>query len=360
VPSRVSRGPALAAFALVAFAATASAADIGDIRWTNDFRFYGDDTEFGGPYRDGQTILGGQLLSYFEIPVGERVTILAGGYADVRSGGDDDPNDSEPILSFRYKTGERSKFILGTLETENRHGLIDPIEISTLELTRPVESGLQYLAAGDDWSLDGFINWQRENTPEHREAFDYGFVGLWGLGAGFGAEAQVHGFHVGGQLYSAGEEVYNNAVFAPGLRWERKLPFVGDSRVRAMYLLSKTTEDDTHPDRPTEGDAVWLELSVRPWERTRLFAVLWQGTDFYAAEGDPNYGSQGTDPEYYQSDRDYKELGAEVTFPIEEKLKFTAEGRLHWIDDRSTEFSVRIYARVPISFVVRKAKGERR
>lgn len=360
MPSRLNRRAALAAFVLTAVALTASAADIGDIRWTNDFRFYGDDTEFGGPYRDGETLLGGQLLSYFEVPVGERVTILAGGYADVRSGGDDDPNDSEPILSFRYKVGERSKFILGTLETEKRHGLIDPIQVSTLELTRPVESGIQYLAAGDGWKVDGFINWQRENTPEHREAFDYGFVGDWNIGAGFGAEAQIHGYHVGGQLYDAGEEVYNNVVFAPGLRWGREFPVVGESRIRAMYLLSKTTEDEAHPDRETEGDAVWLELSVQPWERTRLFAVLWQGTDFYAAEGDPNYGSPGTDPDYYESDRDYKELGAEVSFPIEETLTFTAEGRLHWIDDRSTEFSFRVYARVPFSWVVRQAKGEGR
>jgi hypothetical protein len=350
----------IAALAFIACATTAAAADIGDIRWANDFRFYGDNTEFGGPYRDGETILGGQLLSFFEVPVGERITILAGGYVDVRSGDDDDTSDSEPILSFRYRTGERSKFILGTLETERRHGLIDPIQVSTLELTRPVEAGMQYLAAGDAWSIDGFINWQRLNTSEQREAFDYGFVGDWDLGAGFGAEAQIHGYHVGGQLYELEEEVYNNVVFAPGVRWKRELPVVGESRVRAMYLLSRTTEDDAHPDRPEDGDGVWLELSVQPWESTRLFGVAWQGEDFYAAEGDPNYGSPGTDPDYYEPERDYRELGVAVSFPVEEKLTFTAEGRLHWIDDRSTEFSVRVYARVPISFVVRKARGERR
>ena len=359
MPRKKIKGSALAALAFTLITTAVSAADIGVIRWTNDVRFYGDNTEFGGPYRDGETILGGQLLSFFEVPVGERITILAGGYADVRSGGDDDPNDSEPILSFRYRTGERSMFILGTLQTERRHGLIDPIQVSTLELTRPVESGIQYVAAGDDWSVDGFINWQRENTPEHREAFDYGVVAAWELGAGFGLEGQIHGFHVGGQLYDAGEEVYNNVVFAPGARWTRDFPIVGESRVRAMYLLSTTTEDEVHPERPTDGDGIWVELSVRPWERTRLFAVVWQGEDFYAAEGDPNYGSPGTEPAFYEPERDYKEVGAEVSFPIEEKLTFTAEGRLHWIDDRSTEFSFRVYARVPISFVVRQAKGQR-
>lgn len=355
----MSRGATLAALVFVTFAISASGADVGDIRWTNDVRFYGDNTEFGGPYRDGETLLGGQLLSYFEVPVGERITVLAGGYADVRSGGDDDPNDSEPILSFRYRISDRAKFILGTLETERRHGLIDPIQVSTLELTRPVESGMQYVGAGNGWKVDGFINWQRENTPEHREAFDYGFVGSWDVGAGFGAEAQIHGFHVGGQLYSAGEEVYNNVVIAPGLRWERELPVVGASRLRAMYLLSKTTEDDAHPERETEGDAVWVELSVRPWERTRVFAVVFQGEDFFAAEGDPNYGSPGTEPDFYERERDYKELGGEISFPVEERLTFTAEARVHWIDDRSTEFSFRVYARVPVSWVVRPAGGHR-
>ncbi|MGK2855911.1 MAG: hypothetical protein ACSLFQ_01760 [Thermoanaerobaculia bacterium] len=357
MPRRTISRAALAALAFTLFTTAVPAADLGDIRWTNDFRFYGDNTEFGGPYRDGETILGGQLLSFFEVPVGERITILAGGYADVRSGGDDDPNDSEPILSFRYRISDHSKFILGTLETERRHGLIDPIQVSTLELTRPVESGMQYLAEGDDWSVDGFINWQRENTPEHREAFDYGLVGAWELGAGFGLEGQIHGYHVGGQLYDAGEEVYNNVVFAPGASWTREFPVVGESRVRAMYLLSTTTEDDAYPERPTDGDGIWVELSVRPWERTRIFGILWQGEDFFAAEGDPNYGSPGTEPEYYEPDRDYKELGAEISFPIEEKLTFTAEARLHWIDDRSTEFSFRVYARVPIAWVVRKGRS---
>ena len=357
MPKKKIKGAALAALAFTLLTTAASSADLGDIRWTNDCRFYGDNTEFGGPYRDGETILGGQLMSFFAVPVGERITILAGGYADIRSGGEDDPNDSEPILSFRYRTGERSQFILGTLETQRRHGLIDPIQVSTLELTRPVESGLQYLAAGDAWTLDGFINWQRLNTPEHREAFDYGFIGAWELGRGFELEGQVHGYHVGGQLYAADEEVYNNVVFAPGASWTHELPIVGASRVRAMYLLSKTTEDDLHPERSTDGDGVWLELSAQPWKRARIFGVFWQGEDFFAAEGDPNYGSPGSEPGYYEPERDYKELGGEISFPIDNTLTFTTEARLHWIDDRSTEFSFRVYARVPISWVVRKGRS---
>ncbi len=322
-----------------------------DIRWINDFRFYGDNTEFGGPYRDGETILGGQLLTYFEVPVGEKTSILAGGYGDFRSGDDEHPHDSEPILSFRYRTGDRSRFILGTLETVRRHGLIDPLEVSTLELTRPVESGVQFTTVRDRWQGDFFINWQKLNTPEHREAFDYGLAASWNAGAGVSLLAQVHGYHEGGQLYDVGE-VYNNSVLAPGASYARALPWLGESAVRAFYLHSSTTRSHAYPERPEDGGGVWLELSAKPWERSRLFAIYWRGSDFYAREGDPNYGSVGTDPSYYRADRTYKELGGEYSFPIENGLTFTAEARLHWIDTRQTEYSWRLYARVPMEFVV--------
>jgi hypothetical protein len=336
---------------LLTAGAHAEQPDPGAIRWISDFRFYADNTEFSGPYREGETILGAQVSSVFEIPIGDKVSLLAGGFADFRTGDEDHPTDALPILSFRYVTGD-TRFIFGTLETVRRHGLIDPLQVSTLELTRPVETGVQLLSGGERWSLDAFLNWQKLNTPEHREAFDYGLVGSLSLGAGLALEVQAHGYHEGGQLHAVGE-VYNNVAFAGGASWEREFPVTGTAGAAAMFVWSRTSDVVANGNRPTDGEALWVQLFVRPWTGGEIQAVLWTAEDFFSLEGDPNYGSRGADPGLWITDRDYKELGVTHAFPMPNDTSLTAEARVHWIDDFSPEVSFRLYARVPVRFHVK-------
>jgi hypothetical protein len=321
-------------------------APAADVDWKSLLSFYGDDTEFGGPYRDGETILGGQLQTYLEIAVNDRTSVLAGVYADRRSGGEKFLDPIDPILSFRYRTGA-SRFVLGTLITERRHGLLDPLEVSTLELTRPLESGLQWLLATKRVQTDFFLNWQKLNTPDHREVFDYGVVAKAPLGAGFSIEGQAHGLHHGGQLYDVGP-VYNNIAWGPGIRYEHAVPIVGTFRAAAFRLGSSVSRDPVYRDRPTSGNGTLIRLGVSPWSRSELFLVDWRGHDFFAAEGDRNYASVGSDPSFYRADRKYRELGGSYRFASGPGVDFSTEARLHKIDDRQIEYSLRLLARVSL------------
>src|SRR5205823_13582199 len=49
-------------------------------------------------------------------------------------------------------------------------------QATTLELTRPVEYGAQWLERGRWLSADLFLNWQRLLTRQEREVFDAGGV----------------------------------------------------------------------------------------------------------------------------------------------------------------------------------------
>src|SRR5438093_10211204 len=111
--------------------------------WKSGAIFYGDNTEFFNPYRTGQTILGAQLQTYLSAVLGPRTEVIAGAYGNHRSGRSDFLDEVRPLLGFRYRT-QTSLGALGTLVTEDRHGYLEPLEVSTLEFTRPVEYGLQW------------------------------------------------------------------------------------------------------------------------------------------------------------------------------------------------------------------------
>jgi hypothetical protein len=233
---------------LIVIAAPARAADAA---WRNAVTFYGDDTEFGGPYRKGETILGGQFQSWIEVSLDQSASILAGVFGDRRSGGEKFLDRIDPILSFRYRVSS-GRFIFGTLDTLRRHGLLDPLEVSTLELTRPIESGLQWQIDSKRAAGDLFLNWQKLNTPEHREVFDYGGTLRVPLPAGFSAELQAHGLHHGGQLYDVGP-VTNNVAYGGGMAWRSE----GRTKpsLAVHELLSKTSRDPAFPGRPATGRA---------------------------------------------------------------------------------------------------------
>ena len=72
-------------------------------------------------------------------------------------------DEVRPLLGFRYRT-RTSLGVLGTLVTEDRHGYLEPLEVSTLEFTRPVEYGMQWREDRRQVGGEVFIDWQHLNT----------------------------------------------------------------------------------------------------------------------------------------------------------------------------------------------------
>lgn len=106
-------------------------------------------------------------------PLGPRAEALAGVFGDFRSCNEESAEAVEPVLSFRWRTAT-STAVMGTLITENRHGYLEPLQSTTLEITRQVEQGLQWIERRQRWQGEAYVNWQHLNTPDSREIFDYG------------------------------------------------------------------------------------------------------------------------------------------------------------------------------------------
>lgn len=326
---------------LILFLGVFSSVFADEVTLRNSLTFYGDNTEFFEPFRLRETILGQQFESFLEANTGARTLFQAGVFADHRSA-QSAITDVLPILSFRFHDND-SLGILGTLQTLRRHGMIEPLEVTTLELTRPVEYGFQWLQTGKAFRVDVFLDWQDLLTPDQRETFDYGGTAELPLEPFLSLQGQYHGYHVGGVTYPG--PVWNNFAAVLGPCFEVAGP--GDSKdsLALLGLTSKTLDLTTYPG-PEVGYAFYAKATVWLFPGFNLFGIDWVGKDYYSAEGDPNYNSLGYDGVYYRSDRTYEELGAQFLTEIESGIIFDAEVRSHWIED-SWANSFRFLVQVP-------------
>jgi len=331
------------------------AAPAQSLTWATSATLYGDNTEFFTPYRVGETILGGQFTSALRFRTGPRTAFHLGVFGDHRSGSDEFVATVLPIIRFQYHTGT-STGALGALFPERRHGFLEPLQVTTLELTRPVEYGLQWIERRRFWTGEAFINWQKLNLANQREAFDYGWVLAVRPAPFLSLESQLHGVHHGGQLFDAGVPVTNNSAAAFGAVLSDSLGWLGRSSLGGYWLRSSGNIDpDAPPGRPRKGHGWYLRASVAPRGWFELFSISWWGRDFLSAEGDNHYNSVGADPSYYRSRRKYWEVGVLRRTTIEGQVTLDGELRLHRLDNLRSialgksrwEYSYRLVVRAP-------------
>src|SRR5687767_8851799 len=179
-----------------------------------DVLFFGDNTEFRNPFREGETIFGAAAAVAVELPLSDRAALIAGGFGMRQYGSEAAFDLVRPVLSLRLRN-ERSTVFIGTLRSPRAadppgpdrtgpHGLLPPIQRETLAFERPYEASLQWIFAGDAFRHDAWINWQLLNTPAHRERFDVGIAGEARVTDTLAIPFQAHIVHEGGQLFAAG------------------------------------------------------------------------------------------------------------------------------------------------------------
>jgi hypothetical protein len=222
------------------------------------------------------------------------------------------------------------------------------MEVTTLELTRPIEYGLEWVQKNDFIHLDAFLNWQQLLSGADREIFDYGGSGQLPLVPTLIVEGQCHGYHVGGAEYPG--IVRNNLAAGLGLAFKPQLPVLGASSLEVLGLGSKDTNRPDYPG-PTYGEGIYTKLIVTPFDGWQLIGISWFGWDYMSEEGDSNYNSLGSDGVYYESNRTYEEVGLRRFVEIENGVTFDFELRSHWID-ASWANSFRIEAYVPFNIGV--------
>ena len=323
------------------------------------FLFYGDNTEFRNPFREGETVFGAAARVTAEIPLNGFVTVSAGGFGNQRFGSEDAFEQVRPVLSLTIR-GRRSSFVFGTLppiatdlpvgpDRNGPHELLPPLQRETLTFERPYESGLAWTFKGTDLRHHFWLEWQRLNTPEHRERFDGGLHASYRLSNLVSLPLQFHVVHEGGQLHQSGAVADSGAIAAGAI----VAGTIGSyaTTVEVFALGSRNVPDRSRPELSADGGAFFGRAAA---ERSgwRAHIIFWRGRNFMKDEGDPNYLSIARNGDRYRGTRDYSELGLTRRFTLARTAVFDASGRVHRVEGRY-EYSYRILSVVSASWKIR-------
>jgi hypothetical protein len=351
----------LAAVGMLPAAWPAGAAAQPRVTLGADLLFYGDNTEFRNPFREGETLLGTAVRLGADADISDRVTVTLGVFANQRFGADSAFELVRPVLSMTVR-GRRSTIVFGTLaparidrapgaDRMGPHGLLPALQRETLAFERPYEAGLEWTFDGSRLRHDVWIDWQRVNTPEHRERFDAGAAGEWRIAGPFAVPVQVHIVHEGGQQFASGP-VADSAAAAAGVKVSGRAGRAGAASIEAHALVSRFVPDRAARARDRDGKGLFgrAALEHRGW---RAHVLFWRGRHFIKDEADPNYLSVRRDGTLYPGIRDYSEAGLARTFRPAPGVTLFASARIHRIE-RHYEYSYRVLGTTVLRWPLRR------
>ena len=329
----------------------------------SDFLFYGDNTEFKNPFREGETIFGAAARVAAEIGLNDRVTISAGVFGNQRFGSDDAFELVRPVLSLTVR-GRRSSFVFGTLPAQTSaidigpdlggpHALLPALQRETLSFDRPYEPGLAWTFEGSKLRHHFWLEWQQLNTSEHRERFDGGIRTSYRLSDLVAIPVQLHVVHEGGQLYNSGV-VRDSSAVATGATLTGHTGETGDVYALSLDLLavgSLYVPDRGESDLSRDGIGFFGRAAVEHagW---RGHVIFWRGRNYIKHEGDPNYQSITRIGDRYIGTRDYSEAGLTRRFTLTPSAVIDVSGRLHRVEGHY-EYSYRILSVVSAGWKIR-------
>ncbi len=338
--------------------ATASAQEQLSIK--SDFLFYGDNTEFRNPFREGETIFGAAVRVSADIALNDRVTVSAGGFANQRFGSEEPFQQTRPVLSLTVR-GRRSSFVFGTLppattrmpagpDRSGPHGLLPALQRETLSFDRPYETGLAWTFEGSRLQHHFWLEWQRLNTSAHRERFDGGLSTSYRVADFVAIPVQLHVVHEGGQLYASGV-VADSSALATGAVFSGEVGQRYSGSVELYAVGSRYVPDRGRPDLSRDGVGFFGRASA---ERSgwRAHVIFWRGRNYIKDEGDPNYLSLERNGNRYRGTRDYAETGLTRRFTLAREAVLDVSGRLHRVEGRY-EYSYRILSVVSAAWRIR-------
>ncbi|HVM33262.1 MAG TPA: hypothetical protein VMU88_09030 [bacterium] len=310
-------------------------------RLTGQLGFYDDNEELADPFAGRQTLEGVRFQSAWTLATGPSTDLRLGVFLDNRQ---EDPQwvRLKPLLSFEYHQGG-TRLIMGTLQSQDRHGLLEPLEDPLLSFARPVEYGLQWLQKDEGFGADVFLDWQQVDQPGQDEIFDYGAVLTAPLGPAADLQMQLHAYHEGGRIFNI--RVVNNYNPALGLRLHQDLGFLGPSGLDLFAVTSSDFEGkfDLGPDW---GRGIYVKGRVTPGGWVELYGIYWNAQDFFSEEGDPQYNSQGNPASFYRADRVYAEAGLREDLKLE-TADLQAQLKSAWSDE-FWGWALRLTLEVPV------------
>lgn len=266
--------------------------------------------EFLGRFVDGYTLPGALIRPKLTYSPTDALFIEVGGHF-VKYSGKDKVQNLLPWFSSRYRFNDRFAVVVGNLNQNHQHGLLEQLWEPERMVTDRPESGLQFLYSAPRLNMQTWINWEQyiEKGDPFQEHFTAGVTGNYlayqnsTLSLSF--PVQLLFYHKGGEIDSSSLRVQTHANLAAG--WDLTINVDGERlkklNLEGYWLGYKAVTEDSNVYPFSEGHAYLMSAGIQT--RYSAFSLnYWNAFQFIAPKGRYIYQSvSDSDPAFTQADR---------------------------------------------------------
>jgi hypothetical protein len=261
----------------------------GELSFQFDNATFFKNNEYAGNIADGYTLTGAWIRPKLTYYPDDKLRVELGGNILKYNGKGD--YTVTPWFNVHYQPIQGLSIILGNLDNDRNHNLIEPLLEPERYLTAKPEAGLQVKYDAPRFSADAWIDWQQfiESGDPFQERFIFGAAGCWKIIDKYDAELSIpitfYGQHNGGEINNSNELAHTFTTITPGACFLQKLSnrFLKSWNLNSYYSLCTFPEDNSFFSQ-SSGWGFYASGGID----TRLGGVqaaYWHGHYFYTPQG---------------------------------------------------------------------------
>lgn len=282
----------------------------GEVNFRMESLGFFQNNEYLGSFVDGYTLPGALVRPKLTYAPTDALYIELGGQWTKYSGLDK-PVNVLPWFSARYRFTNHFAAVVGNLDQNNQHGLLEQLwEPERIYTDRP-ESGLQFLYSADRLNGQTWINWEQfiQKGDPYQEHFTAGVSGNLSVyqnqALTVKLPASILFYHKGGEIDSSDLRVQTHSNVSAGF----ELAIHAEGRhlqtinMNGYWLGYKAITEDSNTYPFGKGHAYLLETSAQINHSIISFSY-WNAFQFIAPKGRFLFQSiSDSDPSFTQADR---------------------------------------------------------
>ena len=261
----------------------------GELSFQFDNATFFKNNEYAGNIVDGYTLTGAWIRPKLVYYPDDKLRVELGGNILKYNGRED--YTLVPWFNVHYQPIQRLSIILGNLDNDRNHNLIEPLLEPERYLTAKPEAGLQVKYTAPRFSADAWIDWQQfiERGDPFQERFAFGASANLKLIDKNNTELSFpltfYGQHMGGEINNSEEPAHSYTTITPGLAFKRLL----SGRTLKSWNLNSSYSQCTFPkDNSFFDKSSGWGFYTNGGIDTRfggVQAAYWHGHYFYTPQG---------------------------------------------------------------------------
>lgn len=181
--------------------------------------------EYFGPYTQGITYIGSVLQPEVSWDLSDKLSLSGGWYFRMYYG-QENFNESLPVIRVRYNVTQNTQVVFGQLDGQLQHGFVEPVYNTDNYFIKNPEYGLQVMVKREKLYADVYVDWEKFLMPgeENQEIITGGFVSSWSFNPAKenkGISVHMQGIinHLGGQEDNSNQPLQSRANVACGIKY---------------------------------------------------------------------------------------------------------------------------------------------